>query len=167
MATECSFDVISKVDLQEVKNAIEQASKEIKQRYDFKGSISSIELSGSDKLKLVSDDEIKLKAVIDVLQSKLFKRGVSIHALVYGKLQVGAKNSVNQEITIQQGIPQDKAKEFIAILKNSKIKAQGSIQGDQLRISSKDKDALQSVISLFRQEQARLKIDIQITNLRS
>ena len=113
MASECSFDVVSKVDFQEVKNATEHALKEIKQRYDFKGSISNIELSGTDKIILTSDDEIKLKAVIDVLQSKLFKRGVSIRSLTYGKIQQASKGTVRQEINISQGIAQDKAKIFV------------------------------------------------------
>ncbi len=166
MALECSFDVVSKVDFQEVKNATEHALKEIKQRYDFKGSISNIELIGSDKINLTSDDEIKLKAVIDVLQSKLVKRGVSIRSLTYGKIQQATKGSVRQEITIAQGIPQEKAKLFVNAIKDSKLKVQASIQGDQLRISSKDKDTLQEVIALLRREQNRVNIDIQIVNLR-
>lgn len=124
MASECSFDVVSKVDFQEVKNATEHALKEIKQRYDFKGSISNIELSGTDKIILTSDDEIKLKAVIDVLQSKLFKRGVSIRSLTYGKIQQASKGTVRQEINISQGIAQDKAKIFVNGIKEKKI--QGS-----------------------------------------
>jgi len=166
MASECSFDVVSKVDFQEVKNATEHALKEIKQRYDFKGSISNIELSGTDKIILTSDDEIKLKAVIDVLQSKLFKRGVSIRSLTYGKIQQASKGTVRQEINISQGIAQDKAKIFVNSIKEKKFKVQVSIQGDQLRISGKDKDALQEVIAFIRQEQNRANIDIQIVNLR-
>lgn len=166
MASECSFDVVSKVDFQEVKNATEHALKEIKQRYDFKGSISNIELSGTDKIILTSDDEIKLKAVIDVLQSKLFKRGVSIRSLTYGKIQQASKGTVRQEINISQGIAQDKAKIFVNGIKKKKFKVQVSIQGDQLRISGKDKDALQEVIAFIRQEQNRANIDIQIVNLR-
>ncbi|MFM1773864.1 MAG: hypothetical protein RL124_636 [Acidobacteriota bacterium] len=166
MASECSFDVVSKVDFQEVKNATEHALKEIKQRYDFKGSISNIELSGTDKIILTSDDEIKLKAVIDVLQSKLFKRGVSIRSLNYGKIQQASKGTVRQEISISQGIAQDKAKIFVNGIKEKKFKVQVSIQGDQLRISGKDKDALQEVIAFIRQEQNRANIDIQIVNLR-
>jgi len=123
MASECSFDVVSKVDFQEVKNATEHSLKEIKQRYDFKGSVSNIELSGTDKIILTSDDEIKLKAVIDVLQSKLFKRGVSIRSLTYGKIQQASKGTVRQEITISQGIPQDKAKIFVNGIKEKKIQS--------------------------------------------
>ena len=109
MASECSFDVVCKVDLDEVKNAITQAMKEIGQRFDFKGSVSKIELKDDKVLTLSSDDEVKLKAVIDVLQTKLHKRGVSIRSMEYGKIQPATKGTVRQEITIQQGIPQEKA----------------------------------------------------------
>ena len=137
MASECSFDVVCKVDLDEVKNAITQAMKEIGQRFDFKGSVSKIELKDDKVLTLSSDDEVKLKAVIDVLQTKLHKRGVSIRSMEYGKIQPATKGTVRQEITIQQGIPQEKAKGLIKAIKDSKIKVQASIQGDQLRVSGK------------------------------
>lgn len=166
MASECSFDVVSKVDLAEVKNAIEQAMKEIGQRYDFKGSVSKIELKDQAQVVLHSDDEIKLKAVIDVLQTKLHKRGVSIRSMEYGKVEPAAKGTVRQEVKILQGIPQEKAKALVASLKNSKIKAQGAIQGDQLRISSKNKDDLQEAMALFKKEQDKLGIDLQFTNYR-
>ncbi len=166
MASECSFDVVSKVDLAEVKNAVEQAMKEIGQRYDFKGSVSKIELKDQAQLVLHSDDEIKLKAVIDVLQTKLHKRGVSIRSMEYGKIDPAAKGSVRQEVKILQGIPQEKAKALVASLKNSKIKAQGAIQGDQLRISGKNKDDLQEAMALFKKEQDKLGIDLQFTNYR-
>ena len=166
MASECSFDVVSKVDLAEVKNAIEQAMKEIGQRYDFKGSVSKIELKDQAQVVLHSDDEIKLKAVIDVLQTKLHKRGVSIRSMEYGKVEAAAKGTVRQEVKILQGIPQEKAKALVASLKNSKIKAQGAIQGDQLRISGKNKDDLQEAMALFKKEQDKLGIDLQFTNYR-
>ncbi len=165
MASECSFDVVCKVDLDEVKNAVSQAMKEIGQRYDFKGSISKIELKDEKILVLTSDDEVKLRAVIDVLQSKLHKRGVSIRSMVYGKVEPAAKGTVRQEVTIQQGIPQEKAKGLIKVLKDSKIKAQASIQGDQLRVSGKNRDDLQEVIALFKKEDQGL--DLQFTNYRS
>ena len=164
MASECSFDVVCKVDLDEVKNAVSQAMKEIGQRYDFKGSISKIELKDEKILVLTSDDEVKLRAVIDVLQSKLHKRGVSIRSMVYGKVEPAAKGTVRQEVTIQQGIPQEKAKGLIKVLKDSKIKAQASIQGDQLRVSGKNRDDLQEVIALFKKEDQGL--DLQFTNYR-
>lgn len=165
MASECSFDVVCKVDLDEVKNAVSQAMKEIGQRYDFKGSVSKIELKDEKVLVLTSDDEVKLRAVIDVLQSKLHKRGVSIRSMVYGKVEPASKGTVRQEVTIQQGIPQEKAKGLIKALKDSKIKAQASIQGDQLRVSGKNRDDLQEVIALFKKEDQGL--DLQFTNYRS
>ncbi len=163
---ECTFDVVSKVDLAEVKNAVDQAMKEIGQRYDFKGSVSRIEMKDQAVLVLHSDDEIKLKAVVDVLQGKLHKRGVSIRAMEFGKLEPAAKGTVRQEVKILQGIPQDKAKALVAALKNAKIKAQGAIQGDQLRVSGKNRDDLQEAIALFKKEQDRLGIDLQFTNFR-
>jgi uncharacterized protein YajQ (UPF0234 family) len=166
MASECSFDVVSKVDMSEVRNAVDQAMKEIGQRYDFKGSISKIELQGADKLTLTSDDEIKLKAVVDVLQTKLHKRGVSIRSMEFGKLEAGSKGSVRQEVKINQGIPGEKAKAIVAALKNAKLKVQGAIQGDQLRVTGKSKDDLQEAIALCKQEQEKLGIDLQFTNYR-
>ena len=165
MATECSFDVVSKVDITEVKNAVAQAMKEIGQRYDFKGSSSNIEMKGDTELTLTSDDEIKLKAVIDVLQSKLHKRGVSIRAMEYGKLEQAMKGTVRQVVKINQGIPVEKAKKLVAALKDQKLKAQASIQGDQLRVSGKDKDVLQEAMALFKKNDQG--VDLQFTNFRS
>ncbi len=164
MASECSFDVVCKVDLDEVKNAVAQAMKEIGQRYDFKGSVSKIELKDDKVLVLNSDDEVKLKAVIDVLQTKLHKRGVSIRSMVYGKLEPASKGSVRQDVTIQQGIPIEKAKGLIKAVKDAKIKVQASIQGDQLRVSGKSRDDLQEVIALFKRDDQGL--DLQFTNYR-
>jgi len=164
MASDCSFDVVCKVDLDEVKNAVSQAMKEIGQRYDFKGSTSKIELKDDKVLVLNSDDEVKLKAVIDVLQSKLHKRGVSIRSMVYGKVDPAAKGTVRQEVTIQQGIPVEKAKGLVKVLKDAKLKAQASIQGDQLRVSGKSRDDLQEAIALFKQNDQGL--DLQFTNYR-
>jgi uncharacterized protein YajQ (UPF0234 family) len=164
MATDCSFDVVCKVDLDEVKNAVAQAMKEIGQRYDFKGTVSKIELKDDKVLVLHSDDEVKLKAVIDVLQTKLHKRGVSIRSMVYGKIDPASKGSVRQEVTIQQGIPVEKAKGLIKAIKDSKIKVQASIQGDQLRVSGKSRDDLQEVIALFKKDDQGL--DLQFINYR-
>ena len=166
MASECSFDAVSKVDLAEVRNAVDQAMKEIGQRYDFKGSVSKIEVKEQAALVLTSDDEVKLKAVVDVLQSKLHKRGVSIRSMEFGKVEPAAKGTVRQEVKINQGIPQEKAKALVASLKSSKIKVQAAIQADQLRVSGKDKDALQEAMALFRKEQDKLGIDLQFTNYR-
>ena len=164
MASECSFDVVCKVDLDEVKNALSQAMKEIGQRYDFKGSVSKIELKDDKVLVLTSDDEVKLRAVVDVLQTKLHKRGVSIRSMVYGKVDPASKGTVRQEVTIQQGIPVEKAKGLIKALKDSKIKVQASIQSDQLRVSGKSRDDLQEVMALFKKDDQGL--DLQFTNYR-
>ncbi len=166
MASEYSFDVVSKVDMSEVRNAVDQAMKEIGQRYDFKGSISKIEIKEGTALILTSDDEIKLKAVIDVLQSKLHKRGVSILAMEFGKIEAGTKGSARQEVKINQGIPGDKAKALVAAIKTAKLKVQGAIQGDQLRITGKSKDDLQEAMAVFKKEQEKLAIDLQFTNYR-
>nr|WP_320131086.1 YajQ family cyclic di-GMP-binding protein [uncultured Holophaga sp.] len=165
MASECSFDVVSKVNLDEVKNAVTQAMKEIAQRYDFKGSISEIEFKDNEVLHLKSDDEVRLKAVIDVLQSKLFKRGVSIKNLEYGKVEAATKGTVRQEIKILQGVPGDKAKAIVKVIKDAKLKVQAAIQGDQLRVTGKSKDDLQDCIALLKKNDQGL--ELQFTNFRS
>ena len=165
MANECTFDVVSKVDLDEVKNAVAQATKEIGQRFDFKGSISKIELKDEAVLTLTSDDEVRLKAVIEVLQSKLVKRGVSIRSMEFGKIEPASKGSARQEVKILQGIPTDKAKGLVKALKDSKMKVQAAIQGDQLRISGKSKDDLQEAMALLKKHDQGL--DLQFTNFRS
>lgn len=165
MASDCSFDVVSKVDMDEVKNAVTQAIKEIGQRFDFKGSVSKIELKDEGVLILASDDEVKLKAVIDVLQGKLVKRGVSIRSMEYGKVEPAAKGSVRQEVKILQGIPSEKAKALVKVLKDAKVKVQAAIQGDQLRVSGKNKDDLQDAITLLKKNDQGL--DLQFTNYRS
>ena len=165
MANECTFDVVSKVDLDEVKNAVAQATKEIGQRFDFKGSISKIELKDEGVLTLTSDDEVRLKAVIEVLQSKLVKRGVSVRSMEFGKIEPASKGSARQEVKILQGIPSDKAKGLVKTLKDSKMKVQAAIQGDQLRISGKSKDDLQEAMALLKKNDQGL--DLQFTNFRS
>src|SRR4029077_19714486 len=150
MAAENSFDIVSKVDLQEVSNAIQNALKEIHTRFDLKDSKSDIQLEGKEALVLSSADEYKLKAVTDILQSKLIKRGVPIKALDYGAVEPAAGSSVRQKITMQQGIPIEKAREIVKLIKDSKKKVQASIQGDTVRVSGKDRDALQEVIALLR-----------------
>jgi hypothetical protein len=165
MAAENSFDIVSKVDIQEVKNAIDQALKEIRARFDLKDSNSDVKLEGEDKLQLASADEYKLKAVTEILQQKLAKRGVSLKALTYGKLEPAANSSVRQKVDLQQGISTEKAKEISRLIKDSKIKAQASIQGDTVRVSSKDRDALQEVIAMLKKQD--LGIDLQFTNYRS
>jgi uncharacterized protein YajQ (UPF0234 family) len=165
MAAENSFDIVSKVDLQEVSNAIQNALKEIHTRFDLKDSKSDIQLEGKESLVLSSADEYKLKAVTDILQSKLVKRGVPIKALSYGTVEPAAGSSVRQKITMQQGIPIEKAREIVKVVKDSKKKVQASIQGDTVRISGKDRDALQETIALLKGHD--FGIDMQFTNYRN
>src|SRR5258708_17719466 len=165
MAAENSFDIVSKVDLQEVFNAIQNALKEIHTRFDLKDSKSDIQLEGKEALVLSSADEYKLKAVTDILQSKLVKRGVPIKALSYGAVEPAAGSSVRQKITMQQGIPIEKAREIVKVVKDSKKKVQDSIQGDTVRVSGKDRDALQETIALLKAHD--FGIDMQFTNYRN
>src|SRR4249920_4156359 len=165
MAAENSFDIVSKVDLQEVSNAIQNALKEIHTRFDLKDSKSDIQLEGKEALMLTSADDYKLKAVTDILQSKLVKRGVPIKALVYGAVEPAAGSSVRQKVTMQQGIPIEKAREIVKLIKNSKKKVQASIQGDLVRVSGKDRDALQEIIALLKGRD--FGIDMQFTNYRT
>ncbi len=152
-ADEHSFDIVSKVDLQEVLNAVQQAMKEIQQRFDFRGSKSSIELhKDKNEITVVSDDELKLKSVLDILQTKLVKRGVSLKALQYGKVEQASGNTVRQVITLQQGIPVEKAKEIVKLIKDTKLKAQGEIQKDQVRVRAKKIDDLQALIKLLKEK---------------
>jgi hypothetical protein len=161
-----SFDVVSKIELPEVSNAIQQSMKEIQQRYDLKDSKSSIELNEKDhKIILASQDEYKLKAVTEVLEGKLVKRKVPLKGLTYGALIPAAGSSVKQEITLQQGIPIEKAREIVRTIKDSKLKVQAAIQGDFVRVSSRDRDTLQSVIKLLRDNE--FGIDVQFTNYRT
>jgi uncharacterized protein YajQ (UPF0234 family) len=165
MAGDNSFDIVSKVDIQEVRNAIEQAIKEVRARFDLKDSHSEIKLEGDDAIQLASVDEYKLEAVKEILSQKLVKRGISLKALVYGKLEPATGSSVRQKITLQQGIPTEKAKDIVRLIKDSKKKAQASIQGDTVRISGKDRDTLQEVIALLKAKD--FGIDMQFTNYRS
>jgi len=162
---ENTFDIVSKVDLQEVSNAIQNALKEIHTRFDLKDSKSDIKLEGKEALILTSLDEYKLKAVNDILQSKLVKRGVPIKALTYGVVEPAAGSTVRQKVTMQQGIPTEKAKEIVKVIKDSKKKVQASIQGDSVRVSGKDRDTLQEIIALLRGRD--FGIDMQFTNYRS
>jgi len=162
---ENSFDIVSKVDLQEVSNAIQQALKEIHTRFDLKDSKSNIALEGKDAILLTSQDDYKLKAVNDVLQQRLVKRGVPLKALTYGAIEPAAGSTVRQKISMQQGIPTEKAREIVKTIKNSKHKVQASIQGDLVRVSGKDRDTLQAVIALLRGSD--FGIDMQFTNYRT
>lgn len=163
MANEFSFDVVSKTDMQEVANAVQQAQKELAQRFDFKGSKSSIELSG-EELVLVSDDEGKLVSVKDILESKLVKRKVSLKALEYAKLEQAAGGTVRQRAKIVQGIETEKAKAIVKTIKDAKVKVQASIQADQVRVVGRSKDDLQRAMSLVRETD--YGIPLQFTNYR-
>jgi cyclic-di-GMP-binding protein len=165
MASENSFDVVSKIDLQEVSNAIQQAVKEIHTRFDLKDSKSEIAMEGKEAILMSSADEYKLKAVTDVLQNKLVKRQVPLKGLVYGAVEPATGSTVRQRITLQQGIPIEKAREIVKLIKDSKLKVQASIQSDTVRVSSKDRDTLQQVIALLRNKD--FGIDVQFTNYRS
>jgi uncharacterized protein YajQ (UPF0234 family) len=161
-----SFDITSKIDLNEVLNAVQQASKEIQTRYDLKDSKSSVELNEKDhKILLASSDEFKLKAVTEILGQKLVKRNVPLKGLEYGSLIQASGGSVKQEITLQQGIATEKAKEIVKLIKDSKLKVQTTIQGDLVRVSGKDRDTLQQVIALLRGKD--FGIDMQFTNYRT
>lgn len=164
MAAENSFDVVSKIDMAEVTNAVSQTLKEISQRFDFKGSKSNI-TQEKDALVIVSDDEYKLKSVVDILQTKLVKRGVPIKNLSFGKAEPAQGGTVRQRATLQQGIPTDKAKEIVKAIKDSKIKVQASIQADQVRVAGKNRDDLQAVIQLLKGKEFAL--ELQFTNYRS
>lgn len=164
MAAENSFDIVSDVSLMEVSNAVQQAMKEIRQRFDFKGSVSDITLD-KEALTLVSDDESRLKAVVDILQTKLVKRNVSLKALEYGKIETAAKGSVRQVVTIRKGIPSEKAKEIVKFIKGTGIKVQAQIQEDQVRVVGKKRDDLQAVIQAVKGRDFGL--DLQFTNYRS
>lgn len=161
-----SFDVVSKVELPEVANAIHQTMKEVQTRFDLKNSKSSIELNEKDKkLLLASQDEFKLKAVIEVLEQKLVKRKVPLKALTYGPVTPAAGSTVHQEISLQQGIPIEKAREIVKLIKEAKKKVQASIQGDFVRVSGRDRDALQDIIQLLKSHD--FAIDMQFTNYRT
>ncbi|HLH09474.1 MAG TPA: YajQ family cyclic di-GMP-binding protein [Terriglobales bacterium] len=162
---ENTFDIVSKIDLQEVSNAIQQALKEIQTRFDLKGTHSDVKLEGKDAIMLASSDDYKLKAVNDILQGKLVKRGVPLKGLSYGAIEPAAGSTVRQKITLQQGIPVEKARDIVKTIKDSKKKVQASIQGDVVRVSGKDRDTLQEVIALLRQRD--FGIDMQFTNYRS
>ncbi len=162
---ENTFDIVSKIDLQEVSNAIQQALKEITTRFDLKGTHSDVKIEGKDAIVLASADEYKLKAVNEILQGKLVKRGVPLKGLVYGTIEPAAGSSVRQKITLQQGIPIEKARDIVKTIKDSKKKVQASIQGDLVRVSSKDRDTLQDIIALLKQRD--FGIDMQFTNYRS
>lgn len=163
MAKEASFDIVSNADVQEVINAVHQAQKELQTRFDFKGSKSEINMSDED-IVVVSDDEYKLTSVIDILQSKLIKRGISLKSLDYQVVESASKGTVRQTIRIKQGLEQDVAKKIVKIIKDSKLKVQATLQGDQVRVTGKSRDDLQMVIQTLKDED--LAADLQYVNYR-
>ena len=163
-AKENSFDIVSEVDMQEVDNALNQARREIETRFDFKGSKSELKQE-STNITLVSDDEFKMRNVVDILESKMIKRGIDIKALKYGKIEQAAGDTVRQQVTIQQGIDKDLGKEIVKDIKDSKIKVQASINGDKLRVSGKDRDDLQAVIKMLKEKE--YNVPLQFSNYRS
>jgi len=164
MAQQNSFDIVSQVDRAEVSNAIHQTVKEVRQRFDFKGSNANVALEEND-LVLSAEDETKLRNMNDIFQQKLVRRGVPLKALSYGTIEPAAGGTVRQRVQIQQGIPQEKAKEIVKSIKDSKAKVQASIQGDTVRVSSKDRDTLQQVIAGLKAKD--FGINMQFTNYRT
>lgn len=163
MSNESSFDIVSKVDMQELNNAVQQAMKEIETRFDFKGSKSSISLE-KEQLVVISDDEFKLQNVIDILHSKMAKRGIALKNLEYSKVEPAASSTVRQRISLKQGVDQENAKKINILIRDSKLKVKSQIQGDQIRVTGKSKDDLQEVIALLRK--ADIPLDLQFVNLR-
>ncbi len=164
MAAEFSFDIISKADPQEVKNAVQQAQREIETRFDFRNSMSEIQHDGKNQLTLLADDETRLAALIDVVQSKLIKRNVDIRFLDYGKLENASKGTVRQEVTIKSGLPTETAKQITKLIKDKGLKVTTQIQDEQVRVTAKSKDDLQSVMALLKG--ADLDAPLQFTNYR-
>lgn len=165
MASEHSFDIVSKVSIPEVVNAIDQSLREIKNRYDFKGSISNIELKEKDnKIVLTSDDNMRMKSVVDILQGKLVKRNVPLKNLIYGKVENAAGGTARQEITLQQGLTPEKAKEIVKMIKDTKMKVQAQIREGEIRVTGKAIDDLQTAIGELKQKD--FNVDLQYLNYR-
>ena len=164
MAQQNSFDIVSEVDSAEISNAINQTIKEVRQRFDFKGSSANVSLEEKELL-LTAEDETRLRNMNDILQQKLVRRGVPLKAFDYGKIEPAAGSTVRQHVAIQQGIPQDKAKEIVKFIKDSKAKVQASIQGDIVRVTGKDRDTLQDIIGKLKARD--FGINMQYTNYRT
>ncbi|ANA83101.1 hypothetical protein PVOR_22314 [Paenibacillus vortex V453] len=163
MASENSFDIVSKMDMQELTNAVNQTEREIENRFDFKGSKSSLKID-KEALVIASDDEYKLNAVIDILQTKMVKRGLSLKNVEYGKIEPASMGTVRQRLTLKQGIDQENSKKINILIRDSKLKVKSQIQGDQIRVTGKNKDDLQQIMQLLRK--ADLTLDLQFTNFK-
>lgn len=160
-----SFDVVSKVNMAEVVNAVDQTQREMKTRYDFRGSKSTVDLDEKKgQITILADDEMKLRAVLDILQTRLVRRGVGLRALAYGRVEDAAGGMLRQVITLRQGIPQDKAKQMTAVIRSAKVKVKAEIRGDEIRVSGPKKDDLQAVIQLLRSQDFGL--ELQFVNYR-
>lgn len=166
MAKECSFDVVSEFDKQELANAVDQAKREIASRFDFKNSNSDIELEADKTILIKTSDDMKLKNIYDILQSKLIKRDLSVKILDPQKVEAASGNTVRQVINLKKGLSSELAKKIVAEIKESKIKVQASIQGDQVRVVGKDKDDLQAVIQLLRGNSEKYESPLQFQNYR-
>jgi len=164
MAQECSFDIVSKIDLQEVDNAVQQTMKEIRTRYDFKGSVSDVSRAGNE-LTILADDQFRLKSVVEILNQKLAKRAVPLKGLHFKEPRSSAGDTVTQSVELQQGIGSEQAREIVRLIKEMKIKVQATIMGDQLRVKGKHRDDLQAVMARLRSSD--LDFDVQFTNYRS
>lgn len=164
MAAENSFDIVCKLDMQEVTNALDQARREVETRYDLKGSKNEIKQEKTE-ITLVAADDMKLKAVIDILQSKLHKRGIPLKGITYGDVETAAGDTLRQKLTLQQGIPIDKAREIVRLIKETKIRVQASINEDKVRVVGKNRDDLQKIIALLRDKD--FGIALQFDNYRS
>ena len=165
MAGQNSFDIVSKISIQEVDNAVNQTMREVLTRFDFKGSRSRIQLEGKEKVFLIADDEFKLKSLNDIFQQKLVKRGVPLKNIIYEKVQSAANSTVVQELILQSGLSSEKAKEVVKVIKLSKLRVQAAINGDLVRVSSKNRDILQEVIKLLKSQD--FNFDIQFSNYRN
>ena len=165
MAKEPSFDVVSEVDMQEVSNAVNQTVKEITQRFDFKGSKSVVEIENGNAIKIVTEDDTRMRNIVDILQSKFINRGVAIKNLEYGKVEPAAGGMVRQSIRVKQGIEADVAKKITKDIKNLKVKVQAQLQDDQVRVSGKKIDDLQAVIAFLRSQD--YGVELQFSNFRS
>ncbi|MEK4058903.1 MULTISPECIES: YajQ family cyclic di-GMP-binding protein [Paenibacillus] len=163
MSSESSFDIVSKMDMQELTNAVHQTEKEIDNRFDFKNSKSSLKLE-KDALLIASEDEYKLGAVIDILQSKMVKRGITLKNLDFGKVEPASLGTVRQRLGLKQGIDQENAKKINILIRDSKLKVKSQIQGDQIRVTGKSRDDLQQIIQILRK--ADLPLDLQFNNLK-
>lgn len=165
VAKENTFDIVSRVDLQEVRNAVDQSIRELRTRFDFKGSRSDIIYDGGEEITLVGDDEFKLKNVVDILETKMVKREINLKALRYGKIEPGAKDTVRQKVSLIQGLDKDRARVITKLVKNSKLRVQVAVQGDQVRISGKNRDDLQAIIQIIKDHD--FDIPLQFVNYRT